>query len=134
TKDGHENSYNAMDDINKMDWDRAAHYQDNIQFVRDLIQFRKDHEVFQFKTAEEIHPCVSYIMRDEQEEFFALRVTHNDETHIILANPRTEDHYFFIADGETFEVVLSNVRVKDEATYEHSILLKPFEVIILRVK
>ena len=134
TKDGHENSYNAMDDINKMDWDRAAHYQDNIQFVRDLIQFRKDHEVFQFKTAEEIHPCVSYIMRDEQEEFFALRVTHNDETHIILANPRTEDHYFFIAEGETFEVVLSNVRVKDEATYEHSILLKPFEVIILRVK
>ena len=133
TKDGHENTYNMMDEINQMDWDRAAHYQDNIQFVRDVIQFRKNNPVFQFKTAEEVHPCVSYIMRDEQEEFFALRVTHDGKTHIILANPRTEDHYFFVAEGEKFEVILSNVRQKDSALYEHSLLLKPYEVIIVKV-
>lgn len=133
TKDGHENSYDMMDETNQMDWDRAAHYQDNIQFVRDVIQFRKDNTVFQFKTAKEVHPCVDYIMRDEQEEFFALRVMHDGVTHIILANPRTEDHYFFIAEGETFEVVLSNVRTRDTARYEHSLLLKPYEVIIVKV-
>lgn len=133
TKDGHENTYNMMDEINQMDWDRAAHYQDNIQFVRDVIQFRKDNPVFQFKTAEEVHPCVDYIMRDEQEEFFALRVTHDGTTHIILANPRAEDHYFFIAEGEHFEVALSNVRYRDVARYEHSILLKAYEFIVLKV-
>lgn len=43
TKDGLDNTYNSPDRINRFDWTRASHYQDHVDFVRQLIAFRKNH-------------------------------------------------------------------------------------------
>ena len=47
TKGGDENSYNAGDDTNKLDWDRPndAEYADNAQYMRGLIKIRKRNAV-----------------------------------------------------------------------------------------
>lgn len=43
TKHGVENSYNAPDDINQLDWTRSITYLQDIQEIAAFIQFRKDY-------------------------------------------------------------------------------------------
>lgn len=43
TKNEIDNTYNVSDDINRLDWTRALHYQEHVQFICQLIQFRKKH-------------------------------------------------------------------------------------------
>lgn len=43
TKLGHENSYNLSDEINKFDFDRANNFNDNIEYISNLIEYRKKH-------------------------------------------------------------------------------------------
>ncbi|MBF0818137.1 type I pullulanase [Streptococcus acidominimus] len=45
TKDEIDNTYNLPDAINRLDWTRALRYREHIQFVRDLIAFRKEHPI-----------------------------------------------------------------------------------------
>lgn len=44
TKKGNENSYNAGDDVNMIDWSLAYKHQDLINYLRKLIKFRKEHK------------------------------------------------------------------------------------------
>ncbi|HFU4012032.1 TPA: type I pullulanase [Streptococcus suis] len=43
TKDEIDNTYNVTDAINRLDWTRAVHYQEHIQFIRALIALRKQY-------------------------------------------------------------------------------------------
>lgn len=43
TKQGVENSYNSSDAINQLDWERMVHYQEHVNFIRQLIAFRQQH-------------------------------------------------------------------------------------------
>ena len=54
TKCGVENSYNAKDSINKIDYARRNKNVDVINMLRDLISIRKEYEVFRFNSAEKI--------------------------------------------------------------------------------
>lgn len=54
TKDGHENSYNAPDTVNRMDWERCAAEQDTVRYIRSLIRLRREHPAFRIRTAEDI--------------------------------------------------------------------------------
>ncbi len=42
TKKGERNSYNCLDDINKIDWNRRVKYNQICDYVKDLISFRRD--------------------------------------------------------------------------------------------
>lgn len=54
TKQGHENSYNAPDEINQVDWSLKHQNQDLFRYVRDLIALRKAHPVFRMRAKEQI--------------------------------------------------------------------------------
>ncbi|MDX1410170.1 MAG: alpha-1,6-glucosidase domain-containing protein, partial [Saprospiraceae bacterium] len=54
TKQGVENSYNAPDSINQIDWTRKDQFRDIFAFYRDLISLRKQHPLFKLSTQEEI--------------------------------------------------------------------------------
>ncbi|MER0122123.1 type I pullulanase [Streptococcus sp. ZJ93] len=45
TKDEIDNTYNIPDQVNRLDWTRAACYHEHIQFIRELIAFRKEHPI-----------------------------------------------------------------------------------------
>ncbi|MFM7646061.1 MAG: type I pullulanase [Sphingomonadales bacterium] len=47
TKKGHENSYNAPDSINAIDWNLKSIHHDNVRLVQTLIAMRKAHPAFQ---------------------------------------------------------------------------------------
>ncbi len=54
TKQGHENSYNAPDDINEVNWSLKQTNADLFTYVRDLIALRKAHPVFRLRAKEQI--------------------------------------------------------------------------------
>lgn len=58
------NSYNAGDDINQMDWDRAAVFQDAVEYTKKAIALRHKYKAFRLQTAEEIGKHVKLSVGD----------------------------------------------------------------------
>jgi len=54
SKKGNENSYNAGDSINAINWDLKAKNKDVFEYVKALIKMRKEHPAFRMRTAKEI--------------------------------------------------------------------------------
>ena len=54
TKHGIENSYCSPDWINELNWDLREQHDDTITYLKCLIQIRKSHGAFRFRTREEI--------------------------------------------------------------------------------
>jgi pullulanase len=60
TKNGVENSYNAPDEINWIDWSLRSIHKDNVKYVQGLIQLRKLHGAFRLPSAELIKKHLSF--------------------------------------------------------------------------
>ena len=61
TKQGVENSYNAPDSINQIDWSRKAKYSDVFDYYRDLITLRREHPAFRMTSADEIREKLQFV-------------------------------------------------------------------------
>lgn len=61
TKMGTENSYNAGDTINSIDWARASREIDSISIIKELISIRKNYKSLRFSLKEEIERHVKSI-------------------------------------------------------------------------
>lgn len=61
TKFGNDNSYNAGDDINKLDWELKQKYSRHYDYIRKLIEFRRSTGFFKWNTAKEIEKNLSFI-------------------------------------------------------------------------
>lgn len=65
TKRGMENSYNAHDEINKLDWERKELFKKEGEFIKQLIALRKSHGAFRLATTDEIKYHAEVIPIDE---------------------------------------------------------------------
>lgn len=65
TKHGHDNSYNAKDAINKIDWSRKTRFYDVFRYVQGLILLRKLHPAFRLRTTEEIRAKLRFLPMPE---------------------------------------------------------------------
>jgi len=54
TKNLIDNTYNLPDEINKLDWLRSLHYSEDIEFLKQLIAFRKAHPLLTLTTSSAI--------------------------------------------------------------------------------
>ncbi len=61
TKKGNENSYNAGDSINAIDWSLKTKNKDVFEYVKALIKLRRQHPAFRMKTAEQIRSNLVFI-------------------------------------------------------------------------
>ena len=61
TKGGEENSYKSPDAINQLDWSRKAEFQETVDFVKALIQLRKDHPAFRMRTTAQIAEHLKFL-------------------------------------------------------------------------
>ncbi len=60
TKFGHENSYNAPDDVNGIDWSLKKKNYDLFTYTRDIIALRKAHPVFRIRSKEQIAAWLTF--------------------------------------------------------------------------
>jgi pullulanase len=61
TKKGNDNSYNAGDDINAIDWDLKSKNKDVFEYVQALVKLRKAHPAFRMSTAKQISDDLRFI-------------------------------------------------------------------------
>ncbi|WP_100332091.1 type I pullulanase [Bacillus xiapuensis] len=54
TKYGVENSYASPDAVNQLDWNRKEENRASVEYIKGLIQVRKEHQAFRLRTAQEI--------------------------------------------------------------------------------
>ena len=63
TKNGVSNSYKSPDSINQLDWSRKATHFDVFDYVKKLIQLRKNHPAFRIQLSEELRKNIVFCMK-----------------------------------------------------------------------
>ncbi|WP_084374906.1 type I pullulanase [Neobacillus soli] len=61
TKGGNENSYNAPDTVNQLDWTRRSQFDAEVEYFKGLVQVRKTHSAFRMTTAADIKEHLKFI-------------------------------------------------------------------------
>ncbi|PEC82219.1 type I pullulanase [Bacillus cereus] len=61
TKYGDHNSYKSPDSINQMDWLRRAAFNNDVDYMKGLIELRKKYSAFRMTSAEQIKKQISFI-------------------------------------------------------------------------
>ncbi|MBJ8106387.1 MULTISPECIES: type I pullulanase [Bacillus cereus group] len=61
TKYGDHNSYKSPDSINQMDWLRRAAFNNEVEYMKGLIELRKKYSAFRMTSAEQIKKYVAFI-------------------------------------------------------------------------
>ncbi len=106
SKKGNENSYNAGDSINAIDWSLKSKNKDVVDLVKGLIKMRKEHPAFRMTTAEEIAKNIQFLdklpagvvgytingaaVKDKWENILVLlNGSNNESTFILTAARRT---------------------------------------------
>lgn len=67
TKQGNENSYNAPDAINMLDWDRKTRFLSLTDYYRGLITLRKTYDVFRLRRAEDVRERLRFMPQADGE-------------------------------------------------------------------
>ena len=73
TKQGNENSYNASDEINQLDWARKAEYLEAFNYYRGLITLRKAHSAFRLKDTSAIQSHLQFLDLPEKQVGYILK-------------------------------------------------------------
>ena len=72
SKNGNENSYNAGDSVNAINWQLKSQHSDMTAYVKALIQLRKEHPAFRLRTGEEVARYLRFIKNEEQVVAFTI--------------------------------------------------------------
>ena len=87
-----DNSYNISDNINRLDWQRLMEYEQDVNFIRDLIAFRKAHPLLSLESRNDIlEACQVKWINDSLVEY---SISQNDQQLTILINFSSEEQTY----------------------------------------
>ncbi len=132
TKYGHGNTYNLSDLLNRMDWNRRAKYQDNIEFIKSVIRFRLEEDVFRLKNPDEIKKALTFMTFNNLPQAFGVQISHEASEFMIIINPTEKSVELGYGSDDSYRIILSNQRWHDKAVYANSLYIKGYEIVILR--
>ncbi len=66
TKKGNENSFNAGDSINAIDWSLKTSNKDVFDYIKMLVQLRKTHPAFRMRTAKQIADNIRFVNKSPE--------------------------------------------------------------------
>lgn len=128
TKHGLANTYEASDHINRIDYSRRDQYQDIVNSTKDLIQIRKEHPAFRYKTREDIARYVSF--EDIERSVLLYKSKNENEEVIVLFNPTSETFHYECKEVYTllyYNKKVDNINLK-------TVTIEPYCTIILTNK
>ena len=128
SKRGLANTYNAPDEINKIDWQLANKNQSIVQYVKELIEIRKTYSCLRISDAKKIQENVYY--EAIEESVLAYFTKDENDALAIYFNPTIET--YSITPPEGFEMIFYNQIIKAEESEHFEI--NPQTVVILHKK
>ena len=128
TKNGKNNTYNAGDEINHLDYNRMLDHQDMVNYCKDLITLRKRYDVFRMSKTEDVYHKIRYEHIDEEVIFYILES--DKEIVEVIFNP-TRKSYQKQYQREK-EIIFQNGICEKKCKNEISI--SPLSVIVLLEK
>lgn len=92
TKQGVHNSYNAGDEINKIDWNRKNIYKETFEYIKGLIALRKSQKVMTLDNAEDIRKSLRFIDTPQNTIGYLLSSPfEEDYKHIVIVHNANKD-------------------------------------------
>ncbi|MFZ4544019.1 MAG: type I pullulanase [Saprospiraceae bacterium] len=134
TKVGVENSYDAPDEINKMDWERKPQYIQVFEYMKQLIAFRKGHPALYLNSSDQVKKQVEFLPESE-DQFIAFSITGKPKGEpyknmLIVLNASTENKTIMLPKGK-WQVALDNLEwTKKEDKLSGKIETKPISASI----
>ena len=114
TKHDNGNTYNAGDDFNQMDWERAKINHYIVEYTKKCIAFRKAHKGFKLNTAEEM---IEHLRLSIGDGIVFYEIIEDHETLKIIINPTfDEKNYDF---EEEWKMVFDENGEEREGTGNH---------------
>ncbi|MEY3059936.1 MAG: type pullulanase [Bacteroidota bacterium] len=138
TKRGVENSFNAGDSINAINWNDKSKYSDVYGYVKGLIKMRKEHPAFRMHTQSQIAGLIRF---DEQtpkgvvayeingaavgDSWKKIRVIYNGSAEVKQLNPGDGSWKVFVS-SNTMQTAKSNA-----GSIQNTVVLQPYSATIL---
>jgi pullulanase len=98
TKKGDGNSYRSFDEINQLDWERKIIFNDNVKYVKGLIQVRKEFSCFRMRTTAEIRTNIRQLPLAAPLLGYSFKSDH--DRIIFLINPTTKKQAITVPEGD----------------------------------
>lgn len=130
TKNNCSNSYNVGDDINQMNWDRAVHYMDIIEYTKKVIALRNKYQAFRLHTAEDISHSLHLSVAEGNTIFYDINYADKETgTSVVrvLINPSFDEKQYDVDGG--WKIVLDNQGDSHDEYINH-IVVPPLCVIV----
>jgi pullulanase len=137
TKQGDGNSYKSSDQINRLDWDRKQRFKENVNYIKGLIQIRKEFACFRMKSTEEIRANTQILPLPAPLIGYALKNDSNDFQNVLfIINPLAKQQSIQIPDGSW--TILANDKMAGISSplpgSEKELLIEPICLTILAKK
>ncbi|WP_409294836.1 type I pullulanase [Peribacillus sp. SCS-26] len=108
TKQGDHNSYKSPDSINQLDWNRRGEFNEEVQYMKGLIQLRKRYSSFRMNTAAQIEKNLTFIDSPAGTAAFTLdaRANHDPGRQIaVLHNANEAETEFKLPASDVWRVL-----------------------------
>lgn len=117
TKQGNENSYNANDEINRLDWDQKEKEMETVNYIKGLIAIRKEHGAFRLKSVDLIKKHMTFLQTSKEALAYHLR---NVESFgpwkeiVVLFNSGLQNEIVQLPKEETWHVLVNEKQAKTQ--------------------
>ncbi len=118
TKQGTENSYNAPDEINRLDWERKQQNVQTVEYVKGLIALRKSHGAFRLPSAALIQKHMRFLPSYEKVVMYEL---HNVGSYglwkkiAVIFNNDTQPQHVPLPENGKWELLADHEKASAEA-------------------
>ena len=112
TKNGHPNSYRAPDSVNQLDWRRRSQFDSEVNYVKGLIELRKQYPAFRMSQSTDVHKyltfmeapnnTVAFILADpkEKNKEYELAIIHNANQQAVTVTLPYNGGWQLLVNGE----------------------------------
>ncbi|WP_112180569.1 type I pullulanase [Paraliobacillus zengyii] len=133
TKNGDENSYLSGDQINQLDWSQRGREDQNVQWIRRLIQFRKASHLFQIGNVVEMEHRLHII--HSPNPVFGFLLAGADEDLVVFINPTNDEIQIEMPALGRWEKSLSNhsqVVTEISCLLDSCVVIQGYELAVLK--
>lgn len=128
TKFGEENSYNKPDKINGLQWDNLEKYKTMNQWVKQLINLKKNNAAFALGSASLVAKNVNFL--EDKNNVVAFTTTDGIKTFLVVINSNKSDASVDLPLNKKFSLVLNNKPV----IIADNVFVKPTSFTVIEVK